>query len=144
MCLYFGHKDPLENQLSLSNAFTYPRWLGAILHQMFIVITIKTFHIRQILLCLLDQWLFACQLFLVILKPCFTLAPFLFVITFTPTTWANLIFLGDLVSDFTFGAHMSFILHTLQHLHQPLTHLRNINPLVDYLLHPRHKSMHEY
>lgn len=62
---------------------------------------------------------------------------------FAPTTWANLVFLGDLASSFTFGAHMSFILHTLHHLHQPLTRLQNINPLVDYLLHPRHKSMEE-
>jgi hypothetical protein len=86
----------LENQFSLGNALICPKWLGAILRQMFVVITILKIDISQVPLCLHNQQLFAHQLLLVILKPMLTLAPLPFVVTLAPTTWANLIFIGDL------------------------------------------------
>jgi hypothetical protein len=46
MCPYFGHKAPLENQLTLGNALTYLRWFKAVLHQMFVVIIIETFDLE--------------------------------------------------------------------------------------------------
>ncbi len=48
MCPYFGHENTLENQFTLDNAFTYPRWLGAVLCQMFIVVTIETFDFGEV------------------------------------------------------------------------------------------------
>jgi hypothetical protein len=45
MCPYFNHETPLENPFTLGNALTYSKWLGAILHQMSIVITIETFDL---------------------------------------------------------------------------------------------------
>jgi hypothetical protein len=45
---YFGHKTPLEDQLTLGNAVIYPRWLGAILCQMSIVVTLETFDLGQV------------------------------------------------------------------------------------------------
>jgi hypothetical protein len=92
VCPYFSHEAPLENQLTLGNALTYPKWLGVVLHQMSIVITIKTFDLGQVPLYLFDWQLFACRLLLVILRHWLTLTPFSFVATLAPTAWADLIF----------------------------------------------------
>jgi hypothetical protein len=48
MCPYFGHEISLENQLTLDNAFIYPRWLGVIFCQMFVVVTIETFDFGEV------------------------------------------------------------------------------------------------
>jgi hypothetical protein len=45
------------------------RWLGVILHQMSIVITIETFDLGQVSFHLLDQRLFVRQIFLIVVKP---------------------------------------------------------------------------
>ncbi len=45
MCPYFVHKTPLENQLTLGNVLAYLRWLGVVLHQMFVVVISETFDL---------------------------------------------------------------------------------------------------
>ncbi len=56
---------------------------------------------------------------------------------------AGLVLLGHFASYFTLGACKNFIPDALHHLHQPLANSWNVNPLVDYLLHPRLRSIHE-
>ncbi len=136
MCPYFGHEAPLDNQFTLGNALIYLGWLGV----MFVVVTIERFDLREVMLRLLDRQLFARRLFLVVLRPWLTLA---LVTTFASIVWANLILLGDHTFNFTLRVCRGFILHTLHHLHQPLAHFWNINPLVYYLPHPRLDSMQE-
>jgi hypothetical protein len=38
---YFSHETPLDNQLTMGNAITYMRWLGATFHQVSIIVTLK-------------------------------------------------------------------------------------------------------
>ncbi len=119
MCPYFSHKVPLENQFTLGNALTYPRWLRVVLRQMYVVIIIETFDLGYVPLRLLHWWLFVRRLFIVVLRPRLTLAPLSFVATLAPISWSDLIILNDHASGSPLGLCKSFILHTLHHLHYP-------------------------
>jgi hypothetical protein len=118
---YFGHKAPLENQLTLGNAIIYPRWLGAILCQMSVIVTIETFDLGQVPVHLFwpaALWSLTspcCLEALASLGPTYT-----YITTLASIAWVDLILLGDSISSFTFGAWKGFILHILHHLHQPL------------------------
>jgi hypothetical protein len=48
------------------------------------------------------------------------LAPLSLILAFIPITWVNILFLGDFVYGFTFGAQKAFIFHALRHFHQVL------------------------
>jgi hypothetical protein len=43
---YFDHETPLENELTLGNVITYPRWLGTIFHQMPMIITVEALDLQ--------------------------------------------------------------------------------------------------
>ncbi len=110
---------------------------------MFVVVTWNIWPWIVPLSHLLDWQLLAHWLFLVIWRPRLSLAPLMLVATLAFIVWVGLVLMGHFASNFTFGACKSFILHTHHHLHQPLASFRNVNPLVDYLPHPRLKSIQE-
>jgi hypothetical protein len=61
--LYFGHKAPSENFVALGNAIIYPRYLGAIFLQMFLIVKIETLDLRNFPLCLFMFWPLAWRFF---------------------------------------------------------------------------------
>ncbi len=60
---YFNHKAPLENFVTLGNVIIYPRCLGAIFPQVFVIVKIEALDLQEILLCLFTYWPLAWRLF---------------------------------------------------------------------------------
>jgi hypothetical protein len=56
---YFGHETPWENFVALGNVIICPRCLGAIFHQVFVIVKVETLDLQEILLCLSTFWLLA-------------------------------------------------------------------------------------
>ncbi len=111
MCPYFSHETPLENQLFLGNALTYPRWFGAIICQCLLLI--ETFDLGQVLLCLFDRRFFVHQIFLVVWRPQLSLAPLTLIVTLASITWANFIFWVTLLPISPLGCvGVSFSIHS--------------------------------
>jgi hypothetical protein len=96
---YFDHETPLENEFTLGYVIIYPRWLGAIFHQVPVIVTIETFDLQKVSFRLLRHRLFI----FVIMKPQLMLAPLAFVLAFASTTFIGMMILGDLASNLTLG-----------------------------------------
>ncbi len=46
MNLYFDHKTPFENQVTLGNVVIYLRWFKVIICQVLVIITVETFDLH--------------------------------------------------------------------------------------------------
>ncbi len=57
-------KPLLENFVALGNAIIYPRCLGAIFHQVFVIVKVQALDLQEIMLCLLPSYVLA--IFLVV------------------------------------------------------------------------------
>jgi len=117
---FLATKPPWKNELTLGNVITYLTWLGAIFHQMPMIIIVETFDLWQVPFRIFRHWLFTWHLFHVVMKLQLTLAPFMFVPTFASTILSSMVFMDDPTSNFTLEVQKAFVFHVFHHFHQTL------------------------
>jgi hypothetical protein len=83
------------------------------------------------------------QLLLFVMRPQLALVPLLLVLTHVPISQANIQFMGDLASSFTMVVLKAFVFHAFHRLHEALTSVRDVHPLVEDLSDLWFQSMKE-
>jgi hypothetical protein len=82
------------------------------------------------------------QLLLVVMRPQLALVPLLLVLAHVPISQANIQSMGDLASSFTMVVLKAFVFHAFHYLHETLTSVWDVHPLVEDLSDLRF-SIHE-